>query len=238
VSDTTQPQARTVGMAVLSQMRRDILNGTFAPGSQLRFEALRLAYGASFSTFREALSYLVGEGLVRAEGQRGFKVIRLTRPDLYDLYDSWIVVERAAIAQALPRGDGAWEAKLRLIRERYESDAAQGEEAPWLVQLQAQQASLDAIAAPCASPTMEFLRQRLAIRSLHYWQAGRHFGVEPPRRAHDFKGLLQAALRRDIAATADRVEAILRADVAAFDAHADALWQMPEQARPRTDKRS
>jgi hypothetical protein len=107
-----------------------------------------------------------------------------------------------------------------------------------LVQLQAQQASLDAIAAPCASPTMEFLRQRLAIRSLRYWQAGRHFGVEPPRRAHDFKGLLQAALRRDIAATADRVEAILRADVAAYDAHADGLWQMPEQARPRTDKRS
>lgn len=238
MSDTTQPHARTVGLAVLSQMRRDILNGTLAPGSQLRFEALRLAYGTSFSTCREALSHLVGEGLVRAESQRGFKVIRLTRPDLYDLYDSWIVVERAAIAQALPRGDSAWEAKLRLILARYKSDAAQGEEVPWLVQLQAQQASLDAIAAPCASPTMEFLRRRLAIRSLHYWQAGRHFGVEPPRRAHDFKGLLEAALRQDIAATADRVEATLRADIAAFDAHADALWQMPEQARPRTDKRS
>lgn len=238
MSDTTEPHARTVGLAVLSQMRRDILNGTLAPGSQLRFEALRLAYGASFATCREALSYLVGEGLVRAESQRGFKVIRLTRPDLYDLYDSWIIVERAAIAQALPRGDSAWGAKLRLILAGYKSNAARGEEVPWLVQLQAQQASLDAIAAPCASPTMEFLRRRLAIRSLHYWQAGRHFGVEPPRRAHDFKGLLEAALRQDIAATADRVEAILRADVAAFDAHADALWQMPEQARPRTDKRS
>ena len=220
-----EPPVRTVAEAILNQLRQDILDGTHPPGSRLRFQPLHDMYGASFSTLREALAHLTCEGLTIGEGQRGFRVVTLTRADLFDLYASWIVIERACIARALPRGDAAWEATLRRILGRFQEDAAAGSADVEIAQPQAEQTILDAIVAPCGSPTSQFLRRRLAIRILHYWQAGRRLGMEPPSRPHDHAGLLEAALQRDVAATVHRAEQILHADLIAFDAHAGTLWQ-------------
>ena len=67
-------KGETVGSDILQRMREDILGCTLAPGTKLRFEALRTRYDVSFSTLREALARLVAESLVVAHGQRGFAV--------------------------------------------------------------------------------------------------------------------------------------------------------------------
>src|SRR5262245_9611874 len=56
------------------QIRADIIFGKLTPGEKLRLDRLRELYGASVGTLRELLSRLASEGLVVAEGQRGFEV--------------------------------------------------------------------------------------------------------------------------------------------------------------------
>ena len=61
------------------RIRTDIIFGKLAPGEKLKLDGLREDYGASVSTLRELLNRLASEGLVVAEGQRGFEVAR-SRP--------------------------------------------------------------------------------------------------------------------------------------------------------------
>ena len=64
----------TVGETAYERLRSDIVFGRLPPGQRLRLEALRSSYGVGIGTLREILSRLSAEGLVVAEGQRGFEV--------------------------------------------------------------------------------------------------------------------------------------------------------------------
>ncbi|MGO7668283.1 GntR family transcriptional regulator, partial [Rhizobium ruizarguesonis] len=55
-------------------MRADIIFGRLAPGQKLKLESLKEYYETSISTLREVLNRLSSEGLVVAEGQKGFEV--------------------------------------------------------------------------------------------------------------------------------------------------------------------
>src|ERR1043165_5165458 len=63
-----------VGDAAYSRLRADILGGELLPGMKLKLDALRDRYEVSVNTLRETLSRLAADGLVEAEGQRGFTV--------------------------------------------------------------------------------------------------------------------------------------------------------------------
>jgi GntR family transcriptional regulator, carbon starvation induced regulator len=102
----------TLANDVLHRLRDDIISCALKPGDRLRFEALKEIYGVSFSTLREALSRLSSEGLVVAEGQRGFAVAPISREDLIDLTNARVLVERACVALAIEHGDAQWEAKI------------------------------------------------------------------------------------------------------------------------------
>lgn len=102
--------ARSLVEAAYATLRRDILTGDLAPGSKLRFEMLRARYGWGASTLREALTRLVGEALVTAEEQRGFRVAPVSLADFADLTHTRVLVELEALRQSITRGDDAWEA--------------------------------------------------------------------------------------------------------------------------------
>src|SRR5258708_17876623 len=70
---TTAPEYDSVSEKAYRRIRTDIIFGKLAPTEKLRLERLREDYGASVSTLRELLSRLASEGLVVAEGQRGFE---------------------------------------------------------------------------------------------------------------------------------------------------------------------
>ena len=69
---------KTLASDIAHRMRSEIVTCRLKPGEVLKFDTLRLAYGASFTTLREALTCLAAEGLVVAEEQRGFKVAPVT----------------------------------------------------------------------------------------------------------------------------------------------------------------
>src|SRR6188472_4532315 len=75
----------TVGETAYERLRSDIVFGRLPPGQRLRLESLRSGYGVGIGTLREILSRLSAEGLVVAEGQRGFEVPPLRAAELHEL---------------------------------------------------------------------------------------------------------------------------------------------------------
>lgn len=84
----TRVPGQRLSPQVASRIRDLIMTGEEAPGARLRAEHLAERFGVSATPVREALMALHGEGLVRLEPGRGFRVVAMTRQDVLDLYDT------------------------------------------------------------------------------------------------------------------------------------------------------
>lgn len=108
----------TVAGSIWRSVRRDILNGTLAPMQKLKLDGLRGRYHASVSTLREVLSRLATEGLVLAEGQRGFEVAPISPANLRELAELRLLIEGQALEDSFARGDVEWEANVMAAYHR------------------------------------------------------------------------------------------------------------------------
>jgi DNA-binding GntR family transcriptional regulator len=99
------PSSETVAESSYRQIKADIIFGRLAPGQKLKLENLKAAYHTSVSTLREILNQLTSEGLVIAEGQRGFEVSPASRKELAELADLRSVLETHAIALSFAAGN-------------------------------------------------------------------------------------------------------------------------------------
>src|SRR5258708_25970598 len=106
---TEQP---SVADEAYSRLRSDILGGELLPGMKLKLDALRERYDVSVNTLRETLSRLAADGLVEAEGQRGFAVIPASFSDLLDITETRRLLECHAARLSLARADLEWESRL------------------------------------------------------------------------------------------------------------------------------
>jgi DNA-binding GntR family transcriptional regulator len=108
-----EPQApRTLVERAYRGLRHDVICGKLAPGERLRVEHLKYQYEVGAGTLREALSLLVSDALVTAEGQRGFRVAPISLSDLEDLTNTRVMLETEALRQSIRHGDAQWEAAL------------------------------------------------------------------------------------------------------------------------------
>jgi DNA-binding GntR family transcriptional regulator len=82
------------------------------PGTRLRLEPMAETYGASVSTLREILSRLSSEGLVVAEGQRGFQVAPVSAEGFRDVAAMRLLLESYAIPLSFSAGDLEWEGRV------------------------------------------------------------------------------------------------------------------------------
>lgn len=110
ISSSTGP--RTLTQAAYHQLRRDIVAGKLAPGSRLRVEHLKDDYQVGAGTLREALALLVADALVVQHGQRGFRVMAISLEDFLDITATRVLLETAALRQAIDLGDDNWEGDL------------------------------------------------------------------------------------------------------------------------------
>src|SRR6185369_5472234 len=108
----TEPHTLGVAEAAYSRLRSDILGGELLPGMRLKLDALRERYDVSVNTLRETLSRLAADGLVEAEGQRGFTVIPATLADLIDITETRRLLECHAARLSVERADLEWESRL------------------------------------------------------------------------------------------------------------------------------
>jgi DNA-binding GntR family transcriptional regulator len=109
--------ARTLIERAYAHLRDDIIEGALAPGEKLRVEHLKARYGVGAGTLREAITRLVSDALVVAEGQRGFRVAAMTIADLLDLTELRLHIEIDALRRSIRAGDDAWRARLQRVYE-------------------------------------------------------------------------------------------------------------------------
>lgn len=114
-ADGHAPAPRTLIERAYVQLRDDIIEGALAPGEKLRVEHLKARYGVGAGTLREAITRLVSDALVVAEGQRGFRVAEMAIADLIDLTELRVHIEIDALRRSIRYGDDAWRARLQLV---------------------------------------------------------------------------------------------------------------------------
>jgi DNA-binding GntR family transcriptional regulator len=101
--------ATSIADRAYDQIRADIVFGRLTPGARLRLDQLANDYGASVSTLREILSRLSSEGFVLAEGQRGFRVTRVSPEGFRDVAAMRLLLETYALPLSFAAGDLEWE---------------------------------------------------------------------------------------------------------------------------------
>lgn len=102
----------TIAEAIHGRLRADILSGALPPGMKLKLDALRQRYDVSINTLRETLSRLAADGLVEAEGQRGFTVVSVSLSDLVDITDMRRMLECNAAQLSIANANLEWESRL------------------------------------------------------------------------------------------------------------------------------
>lgn len=110
-SDAEAPE-KTLSERAFRLLREDVLNARLKPGAKLRAAELQTRYQIGLSPLREALLRLASEGLVEADGQRGFAVASVSLAELKDLTEARICLETALMREAITKGDADWEAAI------------------------------------------------------------------------------------------------------------------------------
>jgi DNA-binding GntR family transcriptional regulator len=97
--------------------------GRLKPGALIREAELTLSLGMSRTPLREALQRLQTDGLIVMEAQRGFRIVRLTRLELTELFTAREWAEAAAASLAARFAGEADVACMRQIHSREEKSA-------------------------------------------------------------------------------------------------------------------
>ena len=193
----TQP-TETIGESAYRRIRSDIIFGALAPGQKLRLERVSESYGTSIPTLRELLNRMCSEGLIVAEGQRGFEVAPVSAADFRQVAELRLLLENHALEQSFTSGDLDWEGrvvsahhKLGVMEKRMLQGSRENQEL-W------KQCDWDfhhSLISACGSDVLLAAHAAAYDRYLRYQMIAVVFRGEIAAREH--QALLQAALIRD-----------------------------------------
>ena len=150
--------SRTLIERTDSQLRLDIIEGQLPPNEKLRVEHLKNRYEVGAGTLREAMSRLISDNLIVAEGQRGFRVAPIAIEDLEDITRLRIQLETDALRRTIQQGNQSWREKLAAVFEELDAIGNPGN-APDRKHWESMNAQFHAVLIePQASPwTLRFL---------------------------------------------------------------------------------
>jgi DNA-binding GntR family transcriptional regulator len=106
------PEPGTIGEKTYRRIRADIVFGRLVPGKRLTLDRMRDFYSASVSTLREVLNRLSSEGLIIAEGSRGFEVTPISSGNLREVAAMRCLLESHALRQSFEAGEMDWEGEV------------------------------------------------------------------------------------------------------------------------------
>ena len=190
----------STGEQAYERLRADIIFGQLRPGQRLRLEKLRPAYSVGIGTLREILCRLAPEGLVTAEGQRGFQVAPCSTEDLQEIAALRLLIEKHALAQSFEAGDMEWEGRVVAAHHklaRMETSLLSGDTSQTQQWKRYDWEFHQALVSACGSTALLELHSRLYDRYLRYQMV---FGIfRGAIAADEHKVLLGCALNRDLA---------------------------------------
>jgi DNA-binding GntR family transcriptional regulator len=208
-------------------IRGDIIFGRLPPGEKLRLDRLKARYGVSVSTLREILTRLASEGLVAAEGQRGFEVAPISPENLQEISALRKLLECYALELSFAAGDVDWEGqvvaahhKLSQMEQRMiagdETVKEQWKRYDWEFH--------QALVMACGSRELMTAHAAVFDKYLRYQMLSLTFRGDIAAREH--KALRDAALKRD----AKSAKQILRTHIDGGVAHSLASKALKELA--------
>jgi GntR family transcriptional regulator, carbon starvation induced regulator len=193
-----QNQDETIGDDGYRRIRTDIILARLVPGQKLKLEMLREAYRVSISTLREILNRLSAEGLVLAEGRRGFEVAPVSVANLKELADMRLLLEGHAMEASFARADVEWEGRVVSARHKLASierlmASGVGEPEQW----KRYDSELhQALISNCGSHVLMETHAAVFDRYFRYQMIALHYRGDEPARQHE--ALLECALKRNV----------------------------------------
>jgi len=190
----------STGEQAYERIRTDIVFGKLRPGQRLTLEKLRPAYGVGISTLREILSRLTPEGLVTAEGQRGFQVAPCSAEDLKEIAALRLLIEKDALAKSFLAGDMEWEGRVVAAHHklaRMESGLLAGDDSMTQQWKRYDWEFHQALVSACGSRALLELHSGIYDRYLRYQMVFVIFRGQVAAEEH--RALLDCALNRDAA---------------------------------------
>jgi DNA-binding GntR family transcriptional regulator len=159
---------------------------------------MRQAYGTSVGTLRELFSRLASEGLVVAEGSRGFQVPVVSSAELREIASMRQLLECHGIRESFRRGDIEWEGHVVAAHHmlaRLETRMAAGEACPPETWRQYDWSFHRALISACGSRVLMETYASICDRYLRYQMIAAVFRGQVAADEH--RALLEAALARD-----------------------------------------
>jgi DNA-binding GntR family transcriptional regulator len=200
---------RTLIERTYGRLREDILNGTLQPGEKLLVEHLKQRYEVGSGTVREALSRLVSEAMVIAEGQRGFTVAPISIDDLIDVTNVRVGVETDALRASVRQGDDFWRHRLRLAYDQLSALEQPLQDENVRRWEQANAAFHAALLSACGSPWALRVVQQLTQHAERYRRYA--IGLHTGRDVHtEHQQIFEAAIAGQDARAALALEAHIR----------------------------
>lgn len=200
----------TMAEQAFEVLRADIVSGERAAGERLRIERLKALYGFGPTPLREALQRLTADGWVLAGGHRGFQVAPLSAALFADLNIARTAVEKEAVALAIAKGDGDWEAEVVGAAYRLaKADARLRDQEPMPLDEweRANRAFHNALVSACGSTWLLKVRDLLQSQCERY----RRVSISRTREGRDLhaehEAIAAAAIARDAEQTCRLVEA-------------------------------
>jgi DNA-binding GntR family transcriptional regulator len=203
---TKASTTETVGELVYRRIRSDIIFGVLAPGQKLRLEKISESYGTSVSTLRELLNRMCAEGLIIAEGQRGFEVASVSADDFRQVAALRLLLENHAMEQSFQLGDLDWEGRVVSAHHKLavmERRMLAGDRLDQKIWKQCDWDFHHALISACGSSVLLETHALIYDRYLRYQMIAVIFRGEIAAREH--QQLLECALARD----SKRAQAIL-----------------------------
>jgi DNA-binding GntR family transcriptional regulator len=190
--------AESVAENSYRRIRADIIFGRLAPAQKLKLDSLKETYETSVSTLREILNRLSSEGLVVAEGQRGFEVAPISEPDLREIAALRLLLETHALEQSFEHGGVDWEARLVSAHyklSRMESVMASGDTSQAENWKRYDWEFHQALISACGSKLLMDTHSSVFDKYLRYQMVALSYRGEIAAKEH--QQMLDAALKRD-----------------------------------------
>ena len=227
-----------------NELKADIIRGRLSPHEKLRVEHLKRDYGVSGGTLREALTMLMADRLVEAEGQRGFRVKAISPEELIDLNRIRVLLEKEASRQAVEHGDEAWEASVvtafHLLTKTTRAFAENPSDQAMFDQWEERHRAFH-LALIAASPS-EWLRYFLAMAYQQY-ERYRHLFLEVAKATYkgrdpqaEHAAIVDAVLMRDGDRAASLIEQHINLSIEEWAEYFEKVGMVKGAGRPGADK--
>jgi DNA-binding GntR family transcriptional regulator len=178
---------------IANALRTAIVDGSLAPGTPLRQDAIARHFSVSAIPVREALRQLESEGWAKVEMNKGATVAPLSAAEAREIYEIRAALEGLAISLAIPAHTPA---TLRHAEALCKAAAAETHPALYVARNEAFHLSLY---EPAARPQLLEMIGMLHVRGERYLRL--KFGLPSYKGESDREhmALLKAVRRRDIA---------------------------------------